>query len=354
MYKGKITELLGSEFPIIQAPMAGVQDSTLAIAVCDAGGLGSLPCGMLSADKIESEIKTMQAATDTAFNLNFFCHAMPPHDAEQQGVWRETLRPYFDELGSAPEHHSGGASRLPFSHDIADAIEPYHPRVISFHFGLPSPELVTRVKSWGCAVLSSATTLQEALWLEAHGADAIIAQGIEAGGHRGMFLTDDVTTQLGTLALVPQIAHNVRIPVIASGGIADGRGIKAALTLGAEAVQLGTAYLLCSEAKTSPLHRQAIATPRAEHTALTNLFSGRPARGIVNRAMRDLGYLSALAPQFPYASAEMSALRALAEPHGRDDFSPLWCGQNTSGCVAISAAELTLLLASESGMCPLQ
>ncbi len=350
MYKGKITELLGSELPIIQAPMAGVQDSALAIAVCEAGGLGSLPCGMLSADKIVAEIETIQAATDKPFNLNFFCHEMPEQDARQQQIWRDTLRPYFNELGSEPENHSGGASRLPFSHDIADAIEHYQPRVISFHFGLPKPDLLARVKSWGCAVLSSATTLQEALWLEAHGADAIIAQGAEAGGHRGMFLTNDVTTQLGTFALVPQIAHNVRIPVIAAGGIADSRGIKAAMTLGAEAVQLGTAYMLCSEAKTSPLHRSAISCIRAEHTALTNVFSGRPARGIVNRAMRDLNYLSSLAPQFPYASAEMSALRTLAEQQGRDDFTPLWCGQNTSGCVAISAAELTLLLATESGM----
>ncbi|EKO3507842.1 nitronate monooxygenase [Vibrio fluvialis] len=353
MYKGKITELLGSELPIIQAPMAGVQDSALAIAVCDAGGLGSLPCGMLSADKIVAEIEAIQAATDKPFNLNFFCHEMPEQDARQQQIWRDTLRPYFNELGSEPENHSGGASRLPFSHEIADAIEHYQPRVISFHFGLPKPDLLARVKSWGCAVLSSATTLQEALWLEAHGADAIIAQGAEAGGHRGMFLTNDVTTQLGTFALVPQIAHNVRIPVIAAGGIA-GRGIKAAMTLGAEAVQLGTAYMLCSEAKTSPLHRSAISGACAEHTALTNVFSGRPARGIVNRAMRDLNYLSSLAPQFPYASAEMSALRTLAEQQGRDDFTPLWCGQNTSGCIAISASELTLLLATESGMLPIR
>lgn len=337
-------ELLGSRLPIIQAPMAGVQGSALAIAVCEAGGLGSLPCGMLTAEAIVGEVETIRRATARPFNLNFFCHTMPDVDTDRQAAWQTLLTPYFEELG-VPCDSAGGASRQPFSHEIADAIEPLRPEILSFHFGLPAPDLLARVKGWGARVLSSATTLAEARWLEAHGADGIIAQGVEAGGHRGMFLSDEVSTQVGTLALVAQVADAVKVPVIAAGGIADARGVRAALELGASAVQVGTAYLLCDEATTSPLHRQALASDAAQHTALTNLFSGRPARGIVNRVMRELGYLRADVPQFPYASTEITLLRRAAEARGLADFSPLWSGQNTSGCQAVPAAELTRSLA---------
>lgn len=350
MYTGNIDELLGCELPIIQAPMAGVQDSELAIAVCQAGGLGSLPCAMLSADGMVEEIKLIQRSTDKPFNLNFFCHSMPAFDPGKQQRWQTILSPYFQQLNAELPAAENGANRMPFSHDIADAIEPFHPRVLSFHFGLPEPVLLKRIQHWDCTILASATTLQEAHWLEARGVDAIIAQGVEAGGHRGMFLSQDTSTQISTTALVPQIAQQVRVPVIAAGGIADSRGIQAALMLGASAVQLGTAYLLCTEAKTSSLHRAAIKSERSQHTALTNLFSGRPARGIVNRLMSEQGYLSDSVADFPYAASEVTALRKLAESQGLDDFSPLWCGQNPSGCVEISAAELTLLLACESGM----
>ncbi|WP_028021696.1 NAD(P)H-dependent flavin oxidoreductase [Enterovibrio calviensis] len=341
----KIMALLGAELPIIQAPMAGVQGSELAIAVSEAGGLGSLPCGMLSVGQIVSEIEAIRAATTRPYNLNFFCHHMPEFDQHQHAKWREVLAPYFDSLDIDPAALPNNASRLPFNHDIADAIEPFRPPFISFHFGLPDPLLLARVKGWGTKVVSSATTLKEALWLEANGADGIIAQGLEAGGHRGMFLSDDITTQIGTASLVPQIAHHVDVPVIAAGGIGDSGGVKAAMLLGAAAVQVGTAYLLCDEANTSVFHRSAILSDRAEHTALTNIFSGRPARGIVNRAMAELDYMNPLAPTFPYASIEAAPLRSHAEQQGRDDFSPLWCGQNTSGCKAISAGELTKALA---------
>ncbi len=348
MSSGRFTGMLGIDLPIIQAPMAGVQDSALAIAVCKAGGLGSLPCGMLSIEKIISEIKIIKKATEKPFNLNFFCHEMPEYDEKQHAKWQTVLKPYFAELGMQCASQPSGASRIPFNHDIADAIEPFRPEIISFHFGLPEKSLLARVKGWGTKVLSTATTIQEALWLESNGVDGIIAQGVEAGGHRGMFLTSDITTQVGTLSLVPQIVDKVSVPVIATGGIADSHGVQAALTLGASAVQIGTAYLLCSEAKTSALHRAALKSTASEHTAITNLFSGKPARGIVNRVMKELGYLHPATPSFPYASIEITQLRTVAEVRNSDDFSPLWSGQNISGCKEISAFDLTKSLVASN------
>ncbi|WP_232788492.1 NAD(P)H-dependent flavin oxidoreductase, partial [Macromonas nakdongensis] len=199
-------------------------------------------------------------------------------------------------------------------------------------------------------VLASATTVDEARWLEAHGADAVIAQGLEAGGHRGHFLSDDLSLQLGTCALLPQVVRAVRVPVIAAGGIADAAGVAAAQALGAAAVQVGTAYLLCPEAQTSPLHRQALQSDAAHHTALTNVFTGRPARGIVNRAMRALGQGSVgwcpVAPAFPLAASAMAPLRSAAEQAGRSDFTPLWAGQAAPLCRPMPAGELTRALAS--------
>ena len=339
-----VTELLGVELPIIQAPMAGVQDCELAIAVSESGGLGSLPCGMLSNSQIEAELDKIKAATSKPINLNFFCHKQVEKDQSRQRAWQQTLVPYFNELGIACDKYAH-SNRVPFSHEIADEIEGFSPKVISFHFGLPAPELLARVKGWGTVVLSSATTLAEAKWLEAQGADAIIVQGLEAGGHRGMFLSKDITTQQSLFSLLPEVVAAVDIPVIAAGGIADNKGVKTALSLGASAVQVGTSFLLCNEAKTSNLHKSAILSAQAEHTALTNIFTGKPARGIVNRVMSELGYMSAQAPEFPYAAIELGQLRGKAEAQNNHDFSPLWCGQNTSGCAAISAAEMTLKLA---------
>jgi len=341
--------LLKTDLPIIQAPMAGVQDSKLVIAVCEAGGLGSLPCGMLSIDGIVSEIRAIRKGTSRPFNLNFFCHEMPAYSEQQHSQWQVKLQPYFEELGISSVSSPGGASRVPFNHEIADAIETFTPGIISFHFGLPDDELLSRVKSWGTKVLSSATTLAEAQWLASKGVDGIIAQGVEAGGHRGMFLTDDISTQMGTLALVRQIVKVVDLPVIAAGGIADSEGVRAAMALGACAAQIGTAYLLCDEATTSALHRTALNSCQAQHTALTNVFSGRPARGIVNRVMQELGYMCDAAPTFPYAAIEITQLRSTAEKQGSSDFSPLWSGQNTSGCKAVSAGTLTKELAK--GVC---
>jgi nitronate monooxygenase len=342
-----IRELLGIELPIVQAPMAGVQAGALAIAVSNAGGLGSLPCALLDSAAVETELRQITARTSRPYNVNFFCHVEPVRDPEQEKAWRRALAPYFEELGVDASVIAAGPTRAPFSSDIADVVEPFRPPVVSFHFGLPSDDLLRRVRTWGSKILASATTVDEALWLQARGVDAIIAQGSEAGGHRGMFLTTDVATQVGTFALVPQIVRAVDRPVIAAGGIADAAGVRAAMALGAAGVQIGTAYLLCPEATTSAVHRAALKSDAARMTALTNVFSGRPARGIVNRVMRELGYLSEAAPAFPLASPAIAPLRAAAEKRGSGDFSPLWSGQNVTGCREIPAADLTRDLARD-------
>lgn len=336
-----LQRLLGIDLPIIQAPMAGVQNHALAAAVCNAGGLGSLPCAMLGLDALHNELSLLVAQTSRPFNVNFFCHQQPLPDPQRERAWREALAPYYAEFAIDPATIADGPGRLPFSAEAAAVLERFAPAVVSFHFGLPDAELLERVRRWGAKILGSATTVEEALWLEAQGVDAIIAQGLEAGGHRGMFLSADLTRQVGTLALLPQIVQAVRVPVIAAGGIADSRGVAAAMALGAAGVQVGTAYLCCPEATTSAVHRAALASPAARHTALTNLFSGRPARGIVNRVMRELGPICQAAPAFPLATAAIAPLRAKAESRGSGDFSPLWAGQNVSGCKAIAAAELT-------------
>ena len=341
-----LQSLLGIELPIIQAPMAGVQGSALAVAVSNAGGLGSLPCAMLSLDAMHSELAAISAQTSKPFNVNFFCHAPPKPSAEREAAWRAALLPYYREYGIDADTIPVGPGRAPFSAEAADVLGEFKPSVVSFHFGLPSADLLARVRAWGAKVLCSATTVNEALWLEAQGVDAIIAQGLEAGGHRGMFLTDDLTSQVGTFALLPQIVRSVQIPVIAAGGIADANGVAAAMALGASGVQIGTAFLLCPEATTSALHRAALKSEGARHTALTNLFTGRPARGIVNRIMKELGPISAAAPAFPLAVAAMAPLRAKAESRGSGDFSTLWSGQNASGCKSVPAAQLTRELAA--------
>ena len=336
---------LGLRWPLIQAPMAGVQLHALTVAVSEAGALGSLPAAMLSPDALRNELQAIRAKTAKPFNLNFFCHEEPAPDPAAEAVWLATLRPYYAALGVDPAQAGSGASRAPFGEAAAALVEEFRPPVVSFHFGLPPPDLLQRVKATGAFVLSSATTLDEARWLQQHGADAVIAQGLEAGGHRGHFLSDDLSRQQGTFALLPQLKAALRVPVVAAGGIADAAGVAAAMALGADAVQVGTAYLLCDEATTSKVHRAALQSEAAVHTALTNLFTGRPARGIVNRVMRELGPLRAAPhPAFPRATAALAPLRAAAEARGSGDFSPLWSGQNPRGCRAVPAATLTQAL----------
>jgi nitronate monooxygenase len=344
----RIQDLLQTELPIIQAPMAGVQTSRLAIAVIEAGGVGSLPAAMLAPQALQDELKAL-AAHGGVWNVNFFAHTNPAIDDAREARWRARLAPYHAQYGIDIAKVPAGAGRNPFSAEVAELIEAFKPPIVSFHFGLPAPELLQRVRGWGSRILSSATTVDEALWLQAQGVDAVIAQGLEAGGHRGHFLDHDLTRQQGTMSLVPQLVAALRVPVIAAGGISDARGVKAAMALGASAVQVGTAYMLCPEANTSALHRAALRSPEARHTALTNLFTGRPARGIVNKLMRELGPLSPDAPEFPTATAAIAPLRAAAEAQGSSDFTPLWSGQRVGNLEGVGAAELTRELAAGLG-----
>ncbi len=341
-----LQDLFGIELPIVQAPMAGVQGSALAIAVSNAGGLGSLPCAMLAADSLRAELSAICERTSKPFNVNFFCHTPPEPDADREHAWRSALDSYYQEFAIAADDIPQGTGRVPFDQTAADILNHFKPPVVSFHFGLPSRELLAQIRAWGAKILSSATTVAEAVWLEAHGADIVIAQGLEAGGHRGTFLAETLTSQLGTIALVPQVVRAIRLPVIAAGGIADAQGVAAVMRLGAVGAQIGTAYLLCPEATTSAVHRAALTSDAAKHTALTNVFSGRPARGIVNRLMRERGPLSDRVPAFPLAASAIAPIRAKAEAQGSGDFSPLWAGQNVSGCREIPAAELTHILAN--------
>ncbi len=336
----RICDLFGISFPLIQAPMAGVQKHELAAAVSNAGGLGSIPCAMLSPSAIKEEVLAFREKTTGPLNLNFFAHTNPLLKDGELENWNEALSGYYREFDLELAAPDPTPARQPFNEEAAQLVEELKPEVISFHFGLPSEELLTRAKNTGAKIISSATTVEEAQWLESKGVDAIIAQGLEAGGHRGIFLSDDINTQVGTMSLLPQIVANVSTPVIASGGIVDALSVKAAMDVGAEGVQLGTVFLLCPESQTSDIHRQALKSDSARVTALTNVFTGRPARGIVNRIIKEQGPISPNAPQFPMATTAVTPLRSKAESMGSGDFSPLWSGQNASGCKEIPAADL--------------
>lgn len=344
----RLLERFGIDVPIIQAPMAGASGAELAIAVCEAGGLGSLPCATLGPEKVRTEFGIIRQRTSKPVNLNFFTHTPAVSDPKRDAAWLATLAPYFEEFGLDASETST-VNLTPFDETMCAAVEVLKPQVVSFHFGLPAEALVDRVKATGCAVISSATTVAEARWLEERGCDAIIAQGYEAGGHRGMFLSDDLAGQTGTMALVPQVVDAVGVPVIAAGGIADGRGVAAAFALGAAAVQIGTAYLFTPQSLITDLHRAALADAPGRETALTNVFSGRPARSLVNRLMREVGPLSDMAAVFPTAGGALAPLKAKAEQAGSSDFSSLWSGQAAGLGRTGDAGELTRKLAEDAG-----
>lgn len=344
----RILDLFGIEIPIIQAPMAGPVFSDMAIAVARAGGLGSLPCATMDTPQIRAELETIRRQTDKPVNVNFFCHEPPEADAAREARWRQLLRPYYAELGLDPQMPAPSSSRTPFDEELCELVEEFRPQVVSFHFGLPGDDLLLRVRKTGAKILSSATTVAEARWLEERGCDAIIAQGWEAGGHRGLFLGDDISTQVGTFALTPQVADAVKVPVIAAGGIADARGIVAAFALGAAAVQIGTAYLFTPQARLAPAHRAALQGPGAEETAVTELFTGRPARGIVNRLMREVRPQADELPAFPLAGGALAPLRKASEKTGSADFMSLWSGQAARLGREMPAGELTRRLAAEA------
>jgi nitronate monooxygenase len=337
----RFLDLVGSEHPIVQAPMAGAGGVDLCVAAIEGGALGSLPCGMLTPDQVRAQVAEVRDRAGGPLNLNFFCHKMP--EQADGSAWRALLQPYYDEYRVEP--NNGGALRLPFDAEMCAVVEELAPEVVSFHFGLPDASLLDRVKATRAVVIGNATTLEEARWLEQRRVDAIIAQGFEAGGHTGRFLGSDPAEALGLFAFLPQLADAVSVPVIAAGAIADGRGIAAAMILGASAVQLGTAYLHAPEATISHAHRGRLKDGR---TLLTNLMTGGFARGLHGRLVDELGPVCAEAPPYPLASAALAPIRAAAEKQGEFGFGPIWAGQAAPLGQALPAAELTRTLAADA------
>ena len=334
-------EFLGVEVPIIQAPMAGADSVALARAVANAGGLGSLACPLLTPEQMRQVAREFREGCGKPLNLNFFCHKMQAPSAEAIERWKQFLRPHYERLALGIDSVADSRLRMPFDDEACSVVEDLSPEIVSFHFGLPEPPLVERLKRKKIKILASATSVREAKWLEERGCDAVIAQGAEAGGHRGMFLEESIASQTGLFALLPQIVDAVRVPVIAAGGIADSRGIAAAFALGASAVQIGTAYLKCPEAKISPLYRQALDSVGDGDTAITNLFSGRPARGIANRFVRECGPMSNDALAFPFAATYVAPLRTASEKAGSTDYMQMWAGQAAALSKAMPAEALT-------------
>jgi nitronate monooxygenase len=341
----RLLDLFKTEFPIVQAPMAGAMDSDLVIAAAQGGALGSLPCAMLSVEKAREQVNIIRQRVSAPVNMNFSCQKTVNPEPMREAGWKKRLAPYYKELGLDPAAPVNVANRAPFDAAMCELVEELKPEIVSFHYGLPDQALLRRVKAVGCIVISSATIVREAIWLEENGADAIIAQGTEAGGHRGMFLTENIAEQLGTFALVPQVVDAVKVPVIAAGGIADGRGIAAAFVLGAAGVQIGTAYLRCPESRVIPAARVALAQARDDSTVITNVMTGRPARGVANRLMREVGPMSPDAPAFPHAATALGPLKTAAEKLGKVDFTNLWAGQAVRMGREMPAAELTRALA---------
>jgi len=344
----RLQDLFKIEFPIVLAPMAGAMDADLVIAVAQGGALGSLPCALLSVEKAREQVCIVRQRVSAPINMNFFCHQPVEADAGREAKWKARLAAYYAEHGLDPAAPIAAANRAPFDAAMCALVEELKPEIVSFHFGLPDQALLARVKAAGCLVMSSATIVREAIWLEENGADVIIAQGAEAGGHRGMFLTDNIAEQPGTFALVPQVVDAVKVPVIAAGGIADGRGIAAAFALGASGVQIGTAYLRCPESKVIAPARTAFAQARDDSTVITNVMTGRPARGVANRVMREVGPISPDAPAFPHAATALAPLKAAAEKLGKVDFTNLWAGQAVRMGRDMPAAELTRALAGSA------
>lgn len=330
-----VTELLGIERPLLQAPMSGYATPALAAAVSEAGGLGALGSAILPMDEIHAQAAAVREATDRPFLLNFFCHEPPRPSAEVLAAARDALAPLYAEfdLGEPPKPE---LPALTFGSDHLEAVLEIRPAAVSFHFGLPAPAAVERLREAGIKVLSSATTVSEAVRLQELGADAVIAQGAEAGGHRGSFLVDGGVGMVGTLALVPQVADAVNVPVVAAGGIADGRGLAAVLALGAGAANVGTAFLECPESAVPALYRDALKDARDDSTTITRTFSGRPARAVRNR----LTELDAPALPFPEQMALTAPLAQAAAERGSPELMPVWAGQAAALSQAVPAGEL--------------
>lgn len=342
----RLIELLQIEHPIIQAPMAGASTPHMAAASANAGCLGSLGCAMMSAEVYTHTFQQTRAMTNGALNMNFFCHAEPEIDASKIQKIEGILKPYYDALG-IDEMPQAVATHFPFGGDVAEVVLASSPNVISFHFGLPEQKFVNAFKQKGTKILCSATTVAEAKDLEAKGVDAIIAQGWEAGGHHGFYLEDN-TAAIGTMALVPQLVDAVNVPIIAAGGIADGRGIAAALALGASGVQIGTAFLTCEESSVPEIHQKSLMASDGSNTQITKVFSGRPARGIRNRYSQDLNHLEDDLPDFPLMNTLTGPLRKKSAASDSPDFVAQWSGQAVGLNRKTTTADLIKTLINET------
>lgn len=331
----RLRDLLNIDHPIVQAPMAGASSPDMAIAAASAGALGSLGCALQSPDQFIADATAARAGTNRALNYNFFVHKPPMDDPAKTAAVIGRLRPWYDMLGLG-EPAAPRETHLTFNQDMCDVLLDHPPNVVSFHFGLPDKALVHQLKAKGCTILSSATSAAEARWLEQNGADAIIAQGYEAGGHNGWFLPRNGADVAGTMALVPRIVDAVSVPVIAAGGIADGRGIAAALMLGAAGVQIGTAFLATPECRSHDVHKDAVIDATGDDTMQTTAFSGRAARTITNDYAREMAQLADL-PDFPLMNSATAPIRAATAKDGTGAAFALWAGQ----AVGLARAETT-------------
>ena len=337
----RFLDLVGTEYPIIQSPMSNVAGVDLCVAASRGGALGSLPCGMISPDRVREQVADVREQVSGPINLNFFCHHMP--EMADDSAWRELLRPYYEEFGI--HEPPAGALRLPFGEAYCTIVEEVRPEVVSFHFGLPEPELFGRVQAKGATILATATTVAEAKYLEECGVDAIIAQGFEAGGHTGRFLDADPFAAVGLFALLPQVVDAVSVPVIAAGGIADGRGIAAAFTLGASAVQIGTAYLHSDESFLQPEQKELL---KQRPTVMTNVLSGGMARAVRGRFIDEIRPIRLEAPPYPLAGVVTGPLIRAALERGDYEFMPGLAGQSAAMAMPMPAADLTRKLAADA------
>lgn len=326
--------------------MAGASSPDMAVAVANAGALGSLGCALQTPDQFVVDVTAARAGTNRALNYNFFVHTPPDHNADKIAAAVEHLKPWYTRLGlGAPV--APHETHPTFDQTMCDVLLEHAPSVVSFHFGLPDAALVQQIKDAGCKILSSATSVAEAIWLEQHGADAIIAQGYEAGGHNGWFLPRGGADVAGTMALVPRVVDAVSVPVIAAGGIADGRGIAAAFMLGASGVQIGTAFLATPECRAHDVHKDAVIRATGDDTLHSTAFSGRAARTIVNDYARDMAQVTDW-PDFPLMNAATAPLRAATAGDKTGDAMSLWAGQAVGLARAETTAQVVERLVAEA------
>ena len=344
----RLTQQLDIDYPIIQAPMAGVSTPELAAAVSHAGALGSLGLGSSTVAQAEALINRTRQLTTRPFNVNLFCHDPAIRDPQREAQWIEQLRPEFSRFNRHPPE-TLAEIYLSFQQNpqMAELLLDLAPAVISFHFGIPDREVIRRMREKGIVTLASATCVKEALWIAAHGIDMVVAQGYEAGGHRGMFDPLAPDGQISTFTLVQALKQQMELPIIAAGGIMDGAGINSVMNLGAEGVQLGTAFLLCPESAADAGYRQAIKDRSDGQTFLTSAISGRPARCIAN-GWREMKELHAV-PAYPVAYDVGKALATAAKAQGDHQYGAHWAGQGVNLIRELSAAELIQTLISESG-----